>query len=629
MDEKALKEEIKEANAEQKEARAEAEEVAVQEGAVAQDSQQHKEDVALAEEQLKQEQESEKEHEEWLAAEAERNRELSSEEEAKSFKRMLRMRRKDNRSHRFKPSDNDSRKSDAFELVIGGLALWIVQIFFFRMGTIPMPTSSWLTINLVFAAVAIFLCKLNEYEVGIVFLLQTGMPYYMPFIQAALSKIAFGTKSMVPASTIGLLTLPAIWPIWFLYSVRYHKGVWVRRFYKIYVFFLILLLVSLAVESGKNYRIPDPSVIKYEPWTIAKGLKEQASDFWNTIVGAKDSARKAWVNQLNYATGGLYESRVDKEEKEPLGVYLESIEPAMSGFMENEKALVFAKVRARTPDINEKVNVWVSCYAQTQDGEIAGEIKPKKHARLGKDESLNFQCWFDSGALPIGDNSVFVDVNFSFTTRSSLKRYFLEGTILDEKFDRSEENVWATPPYNSIMDKHPITKVSNAPVRVTMSATDSDIIGIYRTETEENFWQPRFTILISKVWDGELKEISSMKLSLPPGLKIDKCFPKFSGAGSEDGRNIYALDSPITEDLDVNQPINCIIDVADPISLIGPSSAEDTPPLSLGWFRLVTNYTYEISGMTTLKLMEQIDNDNTANTPALTTSSTDTTGGTQ
>jgi hypothetical protein len=626
MDEAELKDKIKRERAADETAQAEIDEVKVEEAQRKQDEAQHRENMMLAAEEEAHAENRQREHEAFLEAEEEKNRKLAEKEDEKNYKRLLRMHRKDNRSYRQKkPRDNYDRKSDAFELVIGGLMLWIFQIFWFQMGSIPIPTQAWLSINLLFSAIAIFLCKLNEYEVGIIFLVQTGMPYYMPFIRAALSNLAFGSQSIAAESTIGLLTLPGLWPVWFLYSVRFHQGVWVRRFYKLYVFFLALLIVGLAVEAGVNHNLPTPDALNYEPEAYATSIKQMASNFWSSIVGAKAAAEEAWVNQLNYATGGLYESRVDKEEKVPLGVYIESVDPAMPMFFSNEEVLVFAKVRAKTPDIDEKVMVQVSCNVKSDDETIRGELRPRASAHLGKDESINFQCWFGEGVLPLGDSVVNVDVNFSFTTRSSLKRYFLEGTVFNEKFERSASNVWATPPYSSIVDKRPVTRVSNAPVRVTMAATDTEIIGIYRTDSEENFWQPRFTILIQKIWDGNLKQINTMELSLPAGLKIDRCFPGFDQLREEEGRLVYGLKAPIAEKLNVEHPINCIIDVTNPEALIGPPSAADTPPLSLGWFRLETNYTYEVSASQKVKIVEPRQDETQPSAPPENPSDTPTT----
>ncbi|MBI2208101.1 hypothetical protein HYU50_01250, partial [Candidatus Woesearchaeota archaeon] len=114
----------------------------------------------------------------------------------------------------------------------------------------------------------------------------------------------------------------------------------------------------------------------------------------------------AWISgQIQYAITG----KVEKNQYEPLGVYLENVKSADAKYYENEDVVIWGTVRARTLD--DPVNVKIGCYAKDGTQKIETKnVDPKATFPVFKLEEQDFACTFKNSdfksILKSGSNTI-------------------------------------------------------------------------------------------------------------------------------------------------------------------------------------------------------------------------------
>jgi len=486
------------------------------------------------------------------------------------------------------------------ELILMGLLIWLVEIFVFNFGTVSLINWLFIGLNLVAVALAVLVCHLPYKPVISVFVLQVfAIPYGLPYIKHWLIGPTINIGSDIPSAVINILTLPAAYPLWLLYAASYSKSKWTGRFYKMYIFFLVgLLAFAIIKTTGAGAVLPNAPEVTYDPQLIKRGFLEMWENLrsgWHNLL---HGASQAWRAQINYATGGLYEARVDQGQKEePLGVSLVNIKPISPEFTTSEEVVVWGVLTAHLMRINstegeESIDVKLSCYVKHGDNTINGTIIPDGIIRIYNDQEEDFECQFEPGTLEKGTQNVIIDVEYPFKTYSYLVRYFIDEAEYRQRFHKDDAEVFKA---SGITDTNPITQTTSGPVLLTLTTT-KPLYGIYKNS--ENNMPIHLTMLIDKQWLGEIKRVKDIVLSLPPGLAVKKCYPGMEETGTDQSRKLYHLPEPIEENPN-GMTINCGLTVEDASSLLGGNEFS----LSIVSLRLNASYDYHFLSSTEVKMI--------------------------
>ncbi|MBU90298.1 hypothetical protein CMO94_02050 [Candidatus Woesearchaeota archaeon] len=251
-------------------------------------------------------------------------------------------------------------------------------------------------------------------------------------------------------------------------------------------------------------------------------LGEMYSGFKTRIIQEPiekiSTATRAWLTgRIEYAITG----KVEENQYEPLGVYLERVQSAEPRFYDEEDVVVWGSVKGRTLD--DPINIKVGCYVKDDDKKIyADVVEPDKKFSVFAMEEQDFACRFnkclleDNNECILNEGSNFIKTfaDFNFETLGYLKVYFInrerrramvrEGLDVFKQFD--------------IRDTKPAPIYTNGPAEIGMETTGplisvSDSYSVY----------PRFSLSIQnrKGWEGTIKELKELVLFFPKGVELE------------------------------------------------------------------------------------------------------------
>ncbi len=388
----------------------------------------------------------------------------------------------------------------------------------------------------------------------------------------------------------GILSNRLIIPVWFYYTLLLTNQTQKGYLTKAVIILVVLLNVAVfAYGINQTYNIGKPltsedyrTAITYGQ-TGLQGIKKMATGLWTQVT-------KGYTNMLNEATGGYYESEVEENEKEPLGVYLENIEPADSEYFEKEPVTIWATLKARTLD--KPVGIQVNCSAK----EVQGKVTPQHNFTIQAIDEEDISCRFDE--LDKGSNTITLSAKFNFETMAYLKSYFMHQEKLNAL---KRQNIDVFNEYG-ITDRDPISKCTNGPVNLGIG-TKAPPIGILKEGEGVNV-MPKLGVTITNIWEGEITEIKRLIIQVPDSFVIEpgSCDREFVESNLvESGFNIYELKNPHDNKLkNITEHVtfNCRLQLRDPSRLLG-----DTP-LSIKYFRASADYIYSAKKTITLDIKE-------------------------
>ncbi len=268
-------------------------------------------------------------------------------------------------------------------------------------------------------------------------------------------------------------------------------------------------------------------------------------------------AIKRWSEQqLEVATGGLYRGRVEENQYEKLGVYLDKIRASEPKFYTDEPVTIWATVKAKTLSDVALVNFY--CYKWTPSNQKirANKIIPENPFPIFNLEERDAECTFDhrQGDEPqkfeAGTHVVTMSADYNFVTDAYLKAYFIDRdryrAMIREELDPFEQF--------GITDKNPVAIYTNGPVEIGMDLTP--LIPVART------YVPSPVLKISlnnrgKVmgeegqvlgeYEGTIKNIVELIILLPKGSPISSpsadCGDKvFNDYTKEDCEKVSCID---------------------------------------------------------------------------------------
>jgi len=206
-------------------------------------------------------------------------------------------------------------------------------------------------------------------------------------------------------------------------------------------------------------------------------LEEQTGEAKNAFVKAIDNWRDviaSWLTgRIEYAVTG----KVEENEFEPLGVYLENVQSADPRYYEDEDVVVWGTVTARTLD--DPININVSCFVQPDiDKYYADKTDPDKKFSVFTLEDNDFACTFngtsrEKGIIEPGKLTIKTFADFNFETLAFLKVYFMnrdrQRAMVRQGLDPFEEF--------AIEDRSPIAIYTNGPAKIEMG-TNNPLISV-------------------------------------------------------------------------------------------------------------------------------------------------------
>ena len=309
-------------------------------------------------------------------------------------------------------------------------------------------------------------------------------------------------------------------PIWFYFALVYtheqEKGFAINL-----VIILVILINVFYFVGGINGLQTMSGVLTQEE--IQEGTNfwrvgwKRVKDSWNDAI---EGFRENLDNQLEYATGGYYKGKVERNKIGPLGVFIEEVKTSQPRYYEGEEIIIWGKVKALS--LGNSINLNISCHKKDEEL-YATETRPNESFSIYSLETRDFECVFDPNKKKIGTpwyadlgiHTITVDAKFNFETLAYLKSYFID---LERKRDMVREGLDPFKEFG-IKDTEPIAVYTDGPVIIGMETTSPMIeVG------EGAITQPRLGITLENKegWEGRIRSLSELILLTPNGIDISQ-----------------------------------------------------------------------------------------------------------
>ncbi len=363
--------------------------------------------------------------------------------------------------------------------------------------------------------------------------------------------------------------------------------------------------LDLAGIEGVELEIPSFT-------ELIKGSIEKVRDSIQALIGAGNE----WMNmRTEYAIYG----KVEENQYEPLGVYLEDVESAESEYYEDENIIVWGTVKAKTLD--DPIYITIGCYAEKggekdKERKDAWKVDPAEEFEVITYDESDFACTFSKcafkdGYLTEGPDTITTFADFNFETLAYLKVYFIDDerrkAMRREDLDPLEEY--------GIEDKEPVAIYTNGPVGIGMETTKS-LIAVKGTYAV--YPTLKISLKNREGWEGEITKLKDLILFFPKGIEFDPasdCNKEFKPAPGECGElcdlfNTYSLKEDI-ENFEKFKMFRCKFKPKKEI--LG------TAPITTGFFRVKALYDYTVEKSAIVNI-EKVEDDSVKPPTGLTAS---------
>ncbi|MBL7050574.1 hypothetical protein ISS04_00235 [Candidatus Woesearchaeota archaeon] len=379
----------------------------------------------------------------------------------------------------------------------------------------------------------------------------------------------------------------AVWPIYLIWFVFLEvKTPLLHSIQKIIIFvWLIIAIMNVyaAVEAGTLQNIPALQNTVDTDFFGALGnvwqlFKNAIMDIINLILGIPDLIKEGFASQVKHATGEDYHYSGQEEQEEQLGIFIEDIELSDPLITVNESVELWGILKVRTASKNP-INIRLSC--NSSNGE--GEMSISEFTIIGNDEQ-DIDCTFKKGFNKTGSKKINFFANYNFKTSAYLKTYFMDE---ERKKIMRRADIDHFREYG-ITEKIPIPIYTNGPIKLGIDTT-SQPIGV---SDEMN---PKVGFTVENTWEGEIKEITNIEISLPQGLYLnsENCDYSFEDMGD----NTFKLkEIEQIGEIKEYRSFNCRTKLTDSNSLLGDV------PLSTKYFRVSTDYLFESETSKTISI---------------------------
>jgi len=306
-----------------------------------------------------------------------------------------------------------------------------------------------------------------------------------------------------------------VFPIWFFYYLAHVRDSGVKTGIS------ISIVLFYGIYAGFGY------IGVLGPLDI-QGLEEEldvAGQVPKTFFENLGIAIGSWFSsQIQYAITG----KVEQNEFEPLGVYLDNVESVASRYYIDkvdgeevfEEVIIYGTVRGRTLD--DPINIEVGCFVEKDKKKIHAKLEdPENKFTIFAFEEQDFACTFTENqlsggrVLKEGSNTITTFADFNFETLAFQKVYFMDR---DRLRAMTREGLDVFDEFG-IKDKRPVPVYTNGPAAIEMGTTNP-LVGV----SEKYLVFPRFSLAIKNRpgWQGRITGLKELVLLLPEGVNISK-----------------------------------------------------------------------------------------------------------
>lgn len=387
-------------------------------------------------------------------------------------------------------------------------------------------------------------------------------------------------------------------PVWLIYILYFLPDApsWIRGMGTTYLIFWMTIAILYGFRIGAFAKIEDLRAGYIDVWQplsivkdmIVQGLKDSVQ--WLSTFGKRlDETQNKYVQG---AVGtDLYAGKVDQNAQEKLGVYLQEIKPSQPEFFTEDPVAVWATIVARTLD--RPMLVRVNCIADkgTTQQRKADKVIPSYPYEVYTTDEADLDCSFEPRALAKGTHKISIIANFTFSTLAYQKVYFIDKSralaMAREDTDILE--------YYGIKDKKPVTIYTNGPVMIGMDVRNMPVKLDRKTPNQ----QLMLGISIKNQWQGRVLNVTGLKLIFPSFARLDgyKCG---SYEFEEQEQGAYKLKRTLSEIKDY-KTLRC------PVVISNVEQALGQTPISIQYFKVTTNYTYELEKSISITIKESND----------------------
>jgi len=333
---------------------------------------------------------------------------------------------------------------------------------------------------------------------------------------------------------------------WYLYS-HFNIGevgkdsIIIKLLKWIYIILIFFFLLSTGVkwisnaaaifgwiDQGEQVDMFETSVKLYDK------VIEWMQDIGKTMLNLPSKVQEQRDELLEKATGGYYEGRVEKNKKEPIGVYITEFKAADSIYFKDEVPTLWATVTGRSFD--DAINMQLTCFARDSmkfssslsksQKIIPGNVQPTTQSTLFATDTQYYDCVFEPEQLPDGTVQTSFSVTFDFKTMSYIKAYFMD---YETRQSLVRQGVDPLKTYD-IKDKTPVAVYTNGPMKMGMGI--QPLTGVKDEGTVSSIG-----FSLDNKWDGKLFEIDELTLLVPLGITID------SEDNTACNKKFYAVDA--------------------------------------------------------------------------------------
>jgi len=424
-----------------------------------------------------------------------------------------------------------------------------------------------------------------------------------------------GNQLWSDAKLLSMLSNRLILHVWGLYAIfssyKYDKD----GISQILVILLVLSMVFYLTDNGTalTARMSNAPQLRNGWYEYATTGVKKGIEAGKQLISGFDEYKEA---QLEYATGGYYKSEVEKNEEEPLGVYIENVQSAQDKYYQDEPIVIWADLRAKT--LNDPISIKMNCSTGEDDDIKVGELKPDYYAgspinfNITAEASESIQCRFGkANGLEPATHTINIEAEFNFETISYLKTYFMD---IERIRALKRSNIDPLDEYG-ITDKSPTAKYTNGPIRIGMGTNTDLPIGL----GTEYIQSPRLGITIENQWNGKIKNISNLIIQIPKSMELEYhekedvyCNGWFEPTDyseidedlQDDGYKTYMITEEgrktIKFPIETFESIRCLIE-------IDKANVEDVlgiTPLATHYYRVYVTYNYYIESSVSVSIID-------------------------
>ena len=408
------------------------------------------------------------------------------------------------------------RKPQSKEEYLFPAALILLGLFTINLG----GGNSWIFFHMLFALITFFfLIKGFNSSVPIS---QTHWVFLIVFFIDifGLATLKALNTGIIDGIIPDLLLNRLVFPIWFFYYLSHIKDSGVKTG------ITVSIVLFYIIYAGFGY------VGTLGPLDI-QGLEEElevAGEVPTTFFGNLADAVKSWfTGQIQYAITG----KVEENQYEPLGVYLENVQSADPRYYEDEDAIVWGSIKARTLD--DPMYIKVGCYVEKDKKKFYaeegfGKTDPSERFSVFSFEELDFACTFnkccakgpctdeqrDECKLKKGSNRITTSADFNFETLSQLKAYFISKER-QRAMVREGQDIFTE---FGIKERRPVAIYTNGPAEIGMR-TSSPLISVSKEYTI--YPSLDFSLKNRIGWEGKITNLKELVLFLPEGIELESC----------------------------------------------------------------------------------------------------------